>query len=488
MAEENYINIYTGRKRLLTSRLPKQMQFPAFYGETLDETTFAQELSEILPLHNKNSNEFRFLRGYWLGDQPVLYREQGDREVNNKVIVNYAQAITRDTVGYTYAGGIQYVANDTKFTDEVRKINRMMSCEYRNAITKSMADNSSFGGTAFIGAFPDTLEKNEVPFELLDLSPIDTNVVYSVYNVNTPVYAFTVYSTKKHGVNFYVFQIWTNNTEYTFRSRSSYSVLHTDFIDARPHSLGEIPIIEYPNNQFRLGDWEFAIGLMNALNNVASDSVNDIEQTIISYLVLIGVEVDKEDLRLSKQGKLLVLPPSQGNNVDAKFITTSLDGNSVQLLRSYFEQALKFVVGVPDRDVGMGGSDTGISAEVRTGSGDLEIVAQNKVKFTEMAERRLLRIVLNILKGKKLISQEIQTYDIDIEIPRNKANNIQSKTQAGQILNEMGLDYSDIAKVMDLNTDITGLVLRWKSRKEKEKNQIVKPESKENIVVEKEAM
>ena len=51
-------------------------------------------------------------------------------------------------------------------------------------------------------------------------------------------------------------------------------------------------------------------------------------------------------------------------------------------------------------------------------------MAKNKTMYTEMAERRFLKIVLNIL-SPKYISDKITPLDIDIKIPRNKDENLQ---------------------------------------------------------------
>ncbi len=449
-----------GRTRILTGCLPAEMQFSGYIGDTLDSRTLPGELSRALSIHQENAAAFDWLERYYLGDQPILHRDKGDRMVNNRVVVNYAQAFTRDIVGYTYAKGIQYVAEDPVFTGDVQIINRMMRSEYKDAVLKTLADHQSIGGIAYLGILPDAIEKNDVPFELVPLHPRSTEVVYSAYNQNAPVFAWTSYEARKDGETCYVYQVWTRRRAYTFRARSEGSVKAEDLVSDTPHILGEIPIIAYPNNEFLLGDWECAVSLMDAMNSVSSDSVNDVEQTILSYLVLMGVDVDEDGLKWAKKNRILSLPPTQGSAVDAKFISAQLDGNGVQLLRTYLEQALKFVVGIPDRDVGQGGSDTGAGAEVRTGSGDLEIVARNKAKFTEMAERRLLRIALWLL-SPRYVSPELKPWNIGVEIPRNKMANAQSKAQTGQILHNMGLAPADIVQVMDLSTDYAGTVKRW---------------------------
>ena len=475
--------VFTGRKKALTGCLPKEMQFAGYVGDTLDETTIIRELQKVAPVHFANAREYQRLLDIYLGKQDILDRPQGDRSVNNRIVVNFAQAFTRDITGYSYGSGIQYVSREARNIDAVQKLNKMIAAESKNAINKSMGDNQSIGGHGFIATVPDALEKNGTPFEFIDLDPRNTEVVYSTYNINVPVFAFTVYRGEQNGKTIYTWQVWTSTRRYSIVSEDSAVMFGAKVMEHQvdvsgstvtlpyvPNLIGEIPIVEYRNNQFGLGDWECAVPLFNAINSVASDSINDVEQAVISYLALFGVDVDLNDpdtVSNMKKNRILVFNGVQGINQDAKFITSQIDGTSVMELRSYLEQALKFVVGIPDRDTGQAGSDTGVSAQIRTGSGDLEIVAQNKCLYTESAERRTLRIILKILEvsGKGL---GITDSDIDIEIPRSKTDNLQSKVQAGATLYGMNVSKADIAKSMDLSTDLAGFIARWE-QSEKEK-------------------
>lgn len=475
--------VFTGRKKALTGCLPKEMQFTGYVGDTLDETTIIRELRKVAPVHFANAREYQRLLDIYLGKQDILDRPLGDRSVNNRIVVNFAQAFTRDITGYSYGSGIQYVSREAGNIDAVQQLNKMIAAESKNAINKSMGDNQSIGGHGFIATVPDALEKNGTPFEFIDLDPRDTEVVYSTYNINVPVFAFTVYRGEQNGKTIYTWQVWTSTRRYSIVSEDSAAMFGAKVMEHQvdvsgstvtlpyvPNLIGEIPIVEYRNNQFGLGDWECAVPLFNAINSVASDSINDVEQAVISYLALFGVDLDLSDpeaLSNMKKHRILVFNGVQGINQDAKFITSQIDGTSVMELRSYLEQALKFVVGIPDRDTGQAGSDTGVSAQIRTGSGDLEIVAQNKCLYTESAERRTLRIILKILEvsGKGL---GITDSDIDIEIPRSKTDNLQSKVQAGATLYGMNVSKADIAKSMDLSTDLAGFIARWE-QSEKEK-------------------
>lgn len=474
--------LFTGRKKALTGCLPVEMQFPGYIGDTLDETTIAREVANSMAVHRQNAAQHAALKQIYLGNQEILHRAANDRRADNRIVVNFAQAFTRDITGYSYGSGIQYVARDAEKLEAIQALNNMVAAESKNAINKSMGDNQSIGGRGFIAVLPDSLERNGVPFEFLDLDPETTEVVYSTYNNNVPVFAYTQFVGSKDGKNLYVWKVWTAARCYTVTSEdasmergvtiltNTISLGSEDVTLAyTPNLIGEIPIVEYRNNQFGLGDWECAIPLFNAINSMASDSLNDVEQAVVSYLALFGVDLDTSDQKTMnslRQNRLLVFNGVPGINQDAKFVTAQLDGESANQLRAYFEAALKVVVGIPDRDTGQAGSDTGVSAQIRTGSGDLEIVAQNKCLYTVAAERRVLRIILKILelKGRGL---GIDESDVDVEIPRSKTDNLQSKVQAGATMHGMGMAKVDIVNAMDISTDMAGVVTRWEAEEER---------------------
>ena len=450
---------FFGRRQILTSCLPKSLQPREYLGETLDDTTVAREVNEALLVHRKNEEECRALFRIYRGNHDILRRPRGNRIVNNRVVLDYPLAFTRNITGYTYSGGIRYVPTEDKYAEPVRLLNNFMRCENKHVFDKTMADNQSITGTSYLSIFPDEMEKNGVPFELSDLSPEHAFVAYSTVNKNIPVFSWNVFPVTTNGVRYWAHQVYSRDRKWLFKSRSRYTVRTEDLLHASSHILGDVPIIEYPNNQFRLGDWECAVSVFNALNNLASDGINDVEQTVLSYLALFGVDLEAEDLEDMRKNRILVFKGAAGINQDAKFITAQLDGNSAQLLRAYLEQALKCIVGIPDRDVGQSGSDTGLSAQVRTGSNDMEIVARNKTIFTSMSERRLLRIALNILTPQHI--KDLQVENVDIDIPRNKLTDIVSKTQAGSTAYAMGIAKTDVARIMDVTNDIIGFCDRW---------------------------
>jgi SPP1 family phage portal protein len=464
---ETLHKIFEGRRKILTSCLPINMQPAGFEGTTLDETTLPDELNRALSIHEGNRRDIQRLRGIYLGEQNIYLREKDgvDRFVNNMVCVNYANAFTRQIVGYTYPVGIQFVPIEEKVRPGVEKINRFMKSENKNMLDKVMETEQSIFGTHYRAILPDTVMPDECPFEILPLNADNTFVVYSIYDPNMPVYGCSMHPTKQDMAGFdsgkWVYKIYTNNLCYTYISESSGGIHPTDLQGPPvPHILRHVPIIEYPNNEFRLGDWEMAIDLFDAINTMSSDCLNNVVETVLSYLVLLGVETPTEDeLKLMRKYRTLTFKGIPQTNQDAKFITAQLDGQSTDLLRTYFENALRVVVGIPDRN-SSGGGDTGEAINAKNGWREIDTVANNKAMFTEASEREMLRITLQIL-SPKYVSEDLSVLDIDISIPRNKNDNLQTKTQAGSEMYQMHMPKVDIVRTMDITTDNEGLVKRW---------------------------
>lgn len=470
--------MFQGRKVIITSCLPKNVQPQGFSGLTLDKKTLPKELNRALEIHQGNARDIARLKEIYRNKQKIYERANDgeDRLVNNTVSVAYPSAFTRQIVGYTYPSGIQFVPLMETARADVEKLNRFMKSEDKTMLDKIMENEQSIIGTHYRAIQPDAVVPNECPFEILPLPAENTFVAYSAYNKQKPVYAHTSFKVEESdGSEKYIHQIYTDSRCFIYKSNDKYSVQSSDFVSEKPHILKYVPIIEYPNNEFRLGDWELSVDLFDAINIMVSDGLNDVMQAVLCYLVLLGVkEPTREEATLMKKNKILAFEGAPGLNQDAKFITAQLDGQSAELFRTYLENAVHTVVGIPDRN-SAGGGDTGEAINAKNGWREIDTVAKNKAMFTEAAERKLLRIALEILKPEH-ISESLSVLDVDIKIPRNKDDNIQTKTQAGATLYGMGVDKTDVAAIMDITTDNESFVRRW------EESEAKKPRDIENTI------
>lgn len=223
-------------------------------------------------------------------------------------------------------------------------------------------------------------------------------------------------------------------TCYTNRYKFEFDNMNEDTLKVSLNPVGLNPITMVENSLFLTGDWEQAISVMNAQNQVTSDGLNDIEGTIKSLLVILGAEFEDDDTGLDKIKKNRVLTLTKGNGetggLDAKFIAPKLDSMSVENIRDYLDKARNIITGIPDRSANSSGGDTGMAVLNRDGWTDIEIVARLKEMFYKKAKKEQLAIGIKILKKLGIITSDITPLDIDISVGRHTTDNLQTKTQA----------------------------------------------------------
>ena len=138
------------------------------------------------------------------------------------------------------------------------------------------------------------------------------------------------------------------------------------------------------------------------------------------------------------------------------------------------------IIGIPDRKTrGGGGGDTGDAVKLRDGWADIEIVARVKDKYFKVAKKKQIAVALAILKGLDLISKEITLKDIDVKLPRNKNDNLQTKAQSyATIVATKTVAPEDALNIADMTTDTTEVIRRgeeyWNKKQEEENTRIQK--------------
>ena len=457
----NFIESPTfGRKRIYTDL-------------EINEENILKILNDALAVHNVNTLEMQRLINYYLGNQQILERQENyTSNINNKLVLNYANSIVRDIVGYTYGKDIEYVQRKQDLIEVVEELNTILQYEDAPLADFSTAIYTSICGVGYQFSLPSDDYKDETPeigVKIGCLDPRNTFVVRS-YDLNNPVVlACTFYKTKK-------------DTIYIIYDKEYRTIVRKNkIIEHELHGIGSIPIECYENNLFLLGDFEPALTILDAINKVASDSVNDIEQFVQSLLVFINAslgetEKEREETRQNiKKNRMIEIKAPQGMDADAKYISQQLDPQSTSNMLTYLEESLWKVIGIPDRKTrGGGGGDTGAAVELRDGWADLEVVARNKEKFFKKAKKSQLRTILNILKPINKILQKLSVKDIDIKFSRNKSANILTKTQAFVDLNStQQLDPVDSLEMVDLTTNVNEVIKRgqeyWKNKLASEK-------------------
>lgn len=377
-------------------------------------------LRKSLNTHVLNRNEIDYLYKYYKGDQPIRYRVKEVRpEICNRIVENRANEIVSFKVGYLCGEPIQYVSRSGKenTVGQVNILNEYMFAEDKASQDQEIVEWQMICGTAYRMVLPDDAEDlDEAPFEMYTLDPRNTFIVYSSEIGNEPLMA----------VKYYVDD--TNVTHYSIYTKSMYYVVDGDLlVGSTPHALYDIPIIEYPANNSRLGSFEIVLPLLDAMNSVASNRMDGVEQLVQAFIKFINCDISKEEYQEFLELGAIKVKSVDGQAADVGVVTTELNQTQSQTLKDDYYNAMLTICGMPNRNGSKSTSDTGAAVVLRDGWSDAEARAKDSENVFKRAEKKMLKLVLRICED--LRDSTLHLRDIDMKFTRRNYEAIQSKSQ-----------------------------------------------------------
>ena len=419
----------------------------ALFGRTkivVDETEITREnvvdvLHSAFLIHSANSNDIDTLYNYYKGKQPILARTKEIRpEICNRIVENRANEIVSFKSGYLCGEPLQYVSRGKTddVADGIQALNDMMLLCGKPARDKEITEWMYISGLANRMVLPNkgNIKKyivpnlsrgkmpaaaDEAPFRVFTLDPRYSFVVYSS-ELGEPPLMGVKYIHRKTGITEkIVFSVYTA-TDY-------FEIVDKKIEKHEKHSIGHVPIVEYPLNNARLGSFEIVISILDAINLVQSNRLDGIEQFVQSLWVLYNAEIDDDVAKNLREAGLIKLKSFGDNKADIKVIAEQLDQQQTQTLIDYMYQTVLNIVGMPNRNGGSSTSDTGAATIVRDGWAAAEARAKDDETMFKESERHFLRIVLKILRDT--VGTPLNLSDIDVKFTRRNYENVQVKAQ-----------------------------------------------------------
>ena len=377
-------------------------------------------LRKSLNTHVLNRNEIDYLYKYYKGDQPIRYRVKEVRpEICNRIVENRANEIVSFKVGYLCGEPIQYVSRSGKenTVKQVNILNEYMFAEDKASQDQEIVEWQMICGTAYRMVLPDDAEDlDEAPFEMYTLDPRNTFIVYSSEIGNEPLMA----------VKYYVDDTYV--THFSIYTKNMYYVVDGDLlVESTPHALYDIPIIEYPANNSRLGSFEIVLPLLDAMNSVASNRMDGVEQLVQAFIKFINCDISKEEYQEFLELGAIKVKSVDGQAADVGVVTTELNQTQSQTLKDDYYNAMLTICGMPNRNGSKSTSDTGAAVVLRDGWSDAEARAKDSENVFKRAEKKMLKLVLRICED--LRDSTLHLRDIDMKFTRRNYEAIQSKSQ-----------------------------------------------------------
>lgn len=412
---------------------------------TLDN--IVKELGKALSIHWGNRTEINYLERYYKGDQPILYRVKTVRpEINNKVVENHALEFVEHKAAENFGEPVQYVLKsakeDTKekLSNEINDLNDYNELEGKDEVDLELARDRSICGTSYKFHYNKTnYTEDESPFGIEREDPKNTFVVYNSGPGKKPLFSCQIRKDEDEQEYYFIYtkDLWIE-------------VKNSKVIDCGENGIGMIPVVEYPNNFYRLSDIEIVITILDAINKMQSDRMNGVEQFIQSFIKFVNCEISEEQFKEMRQTGAIKVKTNGNNNADVEIMSDELDQQQTQIAKDDLYENALVIEGMPDRQENSGG-DTGQAVVMRNGFYFSEKRAEISEPPYKKAERESLKIILKILRIKDLTSLTLR--NIEIKITRSKMDNMSVKAQVYQILVTNGIDPKIAIKVCNLFSD-----------------------------------
>ncbi len=412
----------------------------------VDDTEITDE--NIIPVlvraigkHSKNCFEIEYLYNYRRGIQPSLQREKKVRpEIVAHIVENRANQIVDFRTGYMCGSSdaIQYIGScseqgrQEELAELVSKLNEYMQDVDAPTENKELFDWIFTCGVGYKMALPNVRAEygdiHTTPFETYVLDPRNTFVVYSNELGEPPILGVR-YVTKEDGT--IVYSCYTDDTVYTVeqyvvRGKTKYRLK-----DVQGHFVNSIPIIEYIDNQMRMGAFEVVITLLDAINNVTCNRQEAIEQYVQALLLLHNVALTSDQFEeLIEQGAIQFDDATPEKTGEVKYISLDLNQDNTQTLVDSMWQSVREICGIPSMSDGSTSDSSNNGAVImRQGWGQAEAKAKNSEEMFKVSERKFLKLVLGLCRDVTGTLKNLNPQDIQIRFTRRNYEDIQTKSQ-----------------------------------------------------------
>jgi len=397
-----------GRRKILTD------------VETITAVNVVEVVGKADAIHRINLREINYLLNVYKGCQDIRNREKAVRpEIRNVVTVNRANEIVTFKTSYLLGEPLQYVSRggDDATSEKINALNEFMYAEDKAAKDKEIADWFHICGVGARMVMPDEVgEEDGSPANIATLDPRHAYVIYSS-NVGQKAMAGVLERKDDDGQ---WFQCVYTKTDY-------FELKDGKVATNQRRTVPFVPIVEYVNNDARMGAFEVVLPILNAINTLESNRVDDIEQFVQSIMVFENCDISNEAASelLKKFGIKIKSDPS--NPAKIYRVEGKIDQGGVQSVVDDLTDAYITICGMPNRNGGSSTSDTGAAVIMRDGWSAAESRAKDSELFFCRSERETLRIFLYICRNTGEV--DLRLADIGMKFTRRNYADIQSKAQ-----------------------------------------------------------
>ncbi|CDZ74857.1 phage portal protein, SPP1 family [Peptoniphilus sp. ING2-D1G] len=396
--------------------LPRRICLP-------NDTEISEELiKKLLKLKEKENERYQTLQGYYEGKAKINERQKDQEKANNKLVLDYPSYIVDILLGLFVGKPISYTVREED-KEKMSLIQDVLDLNDEQDENTEIAKMIGIKGKGYEIVYVD--EESNIRFN--EVNPENIIVVYDD-SIN-PEPLFAIYMTNI--VDIENIDKETKDMKiivYQKDAIQEYISKNGDFypVDNYINPFGEVPIIEFLNNNEAIGDFERVLSLIDAMNLSQSDTANDFEEFTNAILVLNGMlDTDSEDIRQLIEDRVILLDSSKDGNQSASWLIKSINDTALENYKNRLDADIHKFAKVPNLgDEHFASNISGESMKYKLFATN-QIVAQKQRKFKTALQTRF-RLIINALNIKN--GMDFDYRDISIifneNTPFNELDNI----------------------------------------------------------------
>lgn len=367
-------------------------------------------VQNFIKLHEAELPRYNRLKNLYESKAPILDREdKAEYKPDNRLVVNYAKYIVDTFNGYFIGIPIKVSHDDAGVNEKVDEFLK------RNDMDDNQAELSKI--TSIYGHGFELLYQNEESETCSTYNnPLDMFIVYDDTIAQKPLFAVR-YQKTDDGIKG---QLFTSDSEIAIAEGKDGLILS----DEKTHYYGDVPVIEYIENEERQSIFESVESLINAYDKALSEKANDVDYFADAYMKMLGMELDETTLQNIRDNRIINLYGAENvEKLIVDFMEKPNGDASQEHLLDRLERLIYQISMVANINDESFGNATGVALEFKL-QPMKNLAAMKERKFTSGMNRRfkmLFNIPLVIESSKKDEWRNLN-YQFTRNIPRNIAD------------------------------------------------------------------
>lgn len=388
----------------------------AFYMDPEEEMT-QEKLLGFISKHRSLVGRYKELKRLYVGDQDILYQDpKPATKPDNRIVANFARYIVDTFNGYFMGIPVKTVSGKEKVSDYIQLLERYNDLDDLNSDLSKKCD---IYGHAFELLYMD--ENAQVG--ITQIAPSECILVRSTSIRETPLYGIR-YTDAADGK---MIGTISDNTSIKYFEERAGELVYTE---EKPHYFGAVPIIEYVENEERIGAFEWVEYLINAYNKAISEKANDVDYFADAYMKILGAKLDTEILSEIRDYRIINLEKTGG---DGQLVVDFMEKPNADATQEHLLERIEKLIFnlsmVPNINDDKFGTASGIALQYKLQS--MSNLAKTKERKFARGFNERYRLIANL--PNSMISQN-DLVGIDYKFTRNLPANIKEEAETARSL------------------------------------------------------